>query len=141
METQIKEMLKGYDLINKTIETIELAEKVIKENDWQIKGDVDELKKFDMSHYQMLSKNNIKRLNRYIWWFTEKPSISNINRFFHFICTRVLKTDKRVRVYPSIREQEIQAARKRWKDVQKVEQELLKKYKEIKGDFYKLKNN
>ena len=138
METKIVSILTGYELVEKVHETVEFIEQVIEKNNWQIKGDVNILKNVTIGDFQNhYSKRKIKRMNRNINWVLEKPSISNINRFFHFICTKVLETIKRVKVILSEREIEIQEARKRWKDVQNVEQELLKRYKEIKGDFYK----
>ena len=137
METTVNKIVYKDELINKVNDAIVVAETVIDENDWQLKGDIELLKTFSMSQYQMMSKTGMKRLNRHSNWVIENPGIGNINRFFHFLTTRVFKTDKRVKVLPSVREMEIQEARKRWKDVQKVEQELLKRYKEVKGDFYK----
>ena len=129
--------LTGTDLINKVDETIEKAEQVIKENNWQVKGEIKILKCITNGHLDNCSKRTIKRLNKAIWFVEKKPGLNSINRLFHFICTRVLETKERVRVLPSQREIEIQEARKRWKEVKKVEQELLDKYKELKGDFYK----
>ena len=137
METKVNEIVYKDELINKVNDAIVIAETTIEENDWQLKGDIELLKKFSMSEYQWMSKTSMKRLNRYCNWLIERPNLSNINRYFHFLCTRVLKIDKRVKVTHSVREMEIKEARKRWKDVQKVEQELLKRYKEKKGDFYK----
>ena len=53
------------------------------------------------------------------------------------MCTRILKSDLRVKVKPSTREQEIQEARKVWVDARDKAQEALLIYKEAKGDFYK----
>jgi len=137
METKVEHIVYKDELIHKVNDAIIIAETAIEDNDWQLKGDIKLLKTFSWNQYQMMYKNGMKRLNRYSNWVMYKPSIGNINRFFHFLCTNVFKTNKRVKVLPSVREVEIQAARKRWKDVQKVEQELLKRYKELKGDFYK----
>lgn len=138
METKVTHILTGYDLVEKIKETVLFTEEIINKNNWQLNGDVSILKNVTVGDFENhYSKRKIKRMNRYIGWVLEKPSMSNINRFYHFICTRVLETSKRVKVIPSERELEIQAARKRWKDVQKVEQELLKRYKEVKGDFYR----
>jgi len=136
METKVEQIVYKDKLIEKVNDAITIAETTIKENDWQLKGDIELLKTFSMNQYQMLSKNEMKRLNRYCNWVMETPKLSNINKLFHFLCTRIFKTDKRVKVFPSQREQDIQESRKRWKDVQKVEQELLKRYKETKGNFY-----
>ena len=138
-QARLDELMYNQELINKVNDAIVIAETSIEENDWQVKGDIELLKKFSMSQYQQLSKSEMKRLNRYSNWVIERPNLNNINRFFHSLCTRIFKTAKRVKVLPSVRELEIQESRKRWKDVQKVEQELLKRYKEVKGDFYKNK--
>jgi len=137
METTVNQIVYKDELINKVNDAIVIAETTIEQNDWQLNGDIDPVKKFSMSEYQWMSKTSMKRLNRYCNWLIEKPSIRNINLLFHFLCRTIFNTSKRVKVLPSVREMEIQEARKRWKDVQKVEQELLKRYKVKKGDFYK----
>jgi len=137
METKVNEIVYKQELIDKVNDAIVIAETAIEQNDWQVKGDIELLKTFSYQQYQMMYKKGMKRLNRYANRVIEKPNLNNIGRFFHFLCTRVLKIDTRVKVIPCVREMEIKEARKSWKDVQKVEQELLKRYKEVKGDFYK----
>ena len=57
METINKEYLTGYDLVDKVKQTVEKAEQVIKDNDWQIKGDINLLKKVNIGHFD--SKNSL----------------------------------------------------------------------------------
>jgi hypothetical protein len=74
------------------------------------------------------------RIKRHWNKFVKCNSISNLNRVLRTLCKSagidVIKIE-------SPKHREIQALRKEWKELNKKAEEALKKYKEVKGDFYK----
>jgi len=119
-----------YKLINNTIEKIV---KIIKENNYQVGG---EIKTYDFD-YKRLSKTQMKRLQRYCFWIQRKPTLRRINTFFGLL-SRYFSL-KRVHVKISLKEEKIQNARKEWLKARKEADKLLLIYKQEKGNFYKNK--
>ena len=121
------------ETINKTIEKIE---NVIKENDYQVKGNIDQYKNLGESgKWTHLSKRQMKKIQKYCYWIDRKPSLKKINTFFSLL-SRLFELE-RVHIKVSLREEEIQKARKEWLKARSEAEKLLAIYKEKKGDFYK----
>jgi len=121
------------ETINKTIEKIE---NVIKENDYQVKGNIDQYKNLGESgKWTHLSKRQMKKIQKYCYWIDRKPSLKKINTFFSLL-SRLFELE-RVHIKISLREEEIQKARKEWIKARNESDRLLAVYKEKKGDFYK----
>lgn len=86
------------------------------------------------------SKSQEKVCRNYLTRFTKSISMSQANRFLHYLWRHVMKMDGQPpRVEYSEREQKIKAARKAWKTAQAEAEKLQAEYKTIKGDFYKSK--
>lgn len=138
METQVKygieytyiksEIVK---MINRTLDKIK---KVIKDNDYQISGDIDKYYNLEWKH---LSGNQMKNIQKYCIWIERKPTLKRINSFFSLL-SRYFGIE-RVHVKVSLKEEKIQKARKEWLKARNEAERLLNIYKEEKGDFYKMK--
>jgi len=123
------------ETINKTIDKIE---KIIKDNNYVVNGDINQYKNLgDKMVCLNLSKNQMKKIQKYCYWIDRKPSLKKINSFFSLL-SRLFQLEK-VYVKISIEEQEIQKARKEWIKARNEAERLLINYKTIKGDFYKQK--
>lgn len=83
------------------------------------------------------STSMMKRVRVYTTSLDRKVTMSNSNRFLHLLFKHVYGEDTVPRIDYSTKELEIKASRKAWKKVDTEAKELLKKYKEVKGDFYK----
>lgn len=109
--------------------------------DYQVSGDVDfkELENLK-DRILNLSQNQRKKLRNFLLKAEYRMSLRSINRFLHFLYKNVLQSDKRVRIKPSIKEEEIQMRRKEWVDARNKAEMALFIYKKSKGDFYKDKD-
>ena len=124
------------ELTNKVLETVTKIEQFAKENDYQIKGDLSEIKDFkDKIIFE--SKNQKKKVNYAIQRIDKKMNLRSVNYFLHIIFKNILNSENRVRILPSEKEVRIQTARKRWKEAQAISDKLLLEYKTEKGSFYK----
>lgn len=84
------------------------------------------------------SKRKKKICSNYLTRFSKKISMSQANRFLHFLWRHVLKNKGTApELKYSQKELDIRAARKTWKAAEKAAEELRLAYKNIKGDFYK----
>ena len=84
------------------------------------------------------SKRKKKTCSNYLTRFSRKITMSQANRFLHFLWRHVLKNEGTApEIKYSQRELDIRAARKTWKAAEKAAEELRLAYKNIKGDFYK----
>ena len=87
---------------------------------------------------QFDSKRKKKVCSNYLTRFSKKISMSQANRFLHFLWKHILKNEKKApNVKYSQRELDIRAARKAWKIANTTAESLRIAYKDIKGDFYK----
>jgi hypothetical protein len=115
-------------VINNTLDTIK---KIVKENNYQVTGEI--------KHYNIdckgLSKTQMKRLQKYCFWIDRNPSLRRINTFFGLL-TRYFGVE-RVKVKISLKEEQIQKARKEWLKARDESDRLLALYKKEKGNFYK----
>jgi len=125
-----------YDFENKIYKTIDFIENWIKENDYQVTGNIEKYK--DLStNFKDLSMNQMKKIQKYCFWIERKPSLKKVNSFFSLLA----KTYgiERVHVKVSLKEEAIQKAKKEWIKARNEADRLLKAYKDEKGDFYKRK--
>lgn len=121
--------------LNKVInDTIDVIKKTVKENNFQVSGKI-EYYNFD---FRMLSKNKMKKIQKYCYWINKKPTLRRINTLFG-ILARIFKVN-RVTVKVSKIEEKIQLYRKEWLKARNESEILLAKYKSIKGNFYKSRN-
>jgi hypothetical protein len=88
-----------------------------------------------------LSKSKQKKLNKLIYNIeyrnNGKIHLKSINKFLHFLCVDVLKTEGRIKIDLPIKVQNISKAKKEFKEAQKKADLALKAYKELKGDYFK----
>jgi len=126
------------ELTEYTEQTIQMIKDISLFMNYQINGDIDNI---DELNYMIsdLSLNKKKKLRNYILSINKKKSLKTINKFLHFLLKVVLKSDDRVNIKISMKEQLIQSNRKNWLVQRQKSDELLLKYKESKSDFYKLK--
>lgn len=103
---------------------------------YQIEGDLIWLFTFDNTQMAWLGIRDLKRLKRYINKCVVKKSLVNLNKLSHFITTKILKTDKRVRLNDPKHDQ-IQKKRKEWIDLRNKADQALAEYKKEKGNYYK----
>ena len=115
--------------IKKAIESIK---QYASQKNYVINGNIDALTNVTP---KFSSKNQERKFRWAMLRVIKKPSMRNSNIFIHQLskATGISK----VKLDYSDREKQIQAARKEWKSLQATAEEARKKYKEIKGDFYK----
>ena len=129
------QILTGQELIDKINKTINLIRSIIDENDYQV--NVGLYKLTDPKILNELSKRQIKKINRALYYVSQKKSRRSINRLFYLL-NKNLDTPK-IHVKVSKKEEEIQKYRKEWLELRNKADEALLKYKECKGDYYKNK--
>lgn len=136
METTVNTIEYTYSvnvLDEKVTKTVENIEKYIKENDYQVTGDIEEY--YVLEGWKNLSKRQMKQIQKYCFWIERKPTLRRINSFFSLL-SRTFGI-KRVHVKVSLKEEKIQNSRKAWLKVRNEADRLLAEYKKEKGDFYK----
>lgn len=105
------------------------------------------------------SKKMMKRLNKYIRFWSLKDNRESANRLLHFLKSKFTATRSEekqggsyyswiitkwasnletARIKPSIKEQTIQKKREVWKKLRNEADKALLDYKKEKGDFYKV---
>lgn len=136
METTSINYAINYELLQNTITKIDAF---VKANGYQFKG----LDNITESGFKTaladLSNKKRKRLAKYIWLVENFPSLENINKFLHFLFTKVMKSDLRVRIIKSEKELAIEAKRKAYKEALEKVKAAYADYKTEKGNFYKNK--
>lgn len=118
--------------LNKVINnTIDVINNVVKKNNYQVLGKIE--------YYNLpkreLSKNEMKKIQKYCFWITGKPTLRRINTFFGILSNTY--GVGRVKIKVSLKEERIQHARKEWLRVRNEADKLLDTYKKEKRDFYK----
>jgi hypothetical protein len=99
--------------------------------------DTKDVSEFDKA-IEFDSKSKKKICSNYLTRFGRKITMSQANRFIHFMWRHVLKKEgKAPEMKYSERELDIRAAKKSWKAANDAAEALRITYKEIKGDFYK----
>jgi len=118
--------------LNKIINnTIDVINNVVKENNFQVSGKIE----FYNLPKMNLSKNEMKKIQKYSFWINGKPTLRRINTFFGILSNTY--GVGRVKIKVSLKEEKIQNARKEWLKVRNEAERLLDTYKKEKGDFYK----
>jgi len=115
--------------INNTIDSIK---KFVKENDYQVTGDLKTCYKLKWKNF---SKKQMKRIQKYCFWIEMRPTLRNINTFLGLL-SRTFEIE-RVKIKISLKEEKIQKARKEWLKARNEADKLLNIYKLEKGNFYK----
>jgi hypothetical protein len=118
------------ELKNVINNTIDIIENVVKNNNYRVTGKIQNIDKIDN-----ISKNQMKKIQKYCFWITNKPTLKRINTFFGILTQNF--GIGRIRINVSAKEEAIQNARKAWLKSQAESDKLLMEYKKEKGFFYK----
>ncbi len=136
METTVNKGItytyKQSEIDSKICDTIDLIEKFVKENNYQVTGNLDE---YTILEWKNFSKTEMKKIQKYCFWIERRPTLRNINTFLGLL-SRLFKVE-RVKIKISLKEERIQKARKEWLKARNEADRLLDIYKLEKGDFYK----
>jgi len=116
-------------IINNSIRQIE---DYITINDYKVVGDI---KYIDNQNSDHISKNQMKKIQKYCFWISKKPTLRRINSFLSLLY-RTYRIEK-IRINISDKEVAIQNAKKEWKKSLAETEKLLYEYKKEKGNFYK----
>lgn len=119
--------------------TIDSIKKWVEEKGYRITG-LDDLDLSDVEkRLDSITTNQRKKVRNAMNRATFKPTLANVNMFFHSLAKRVLKSDTRVRVKLSVGEEEyLQArrdAKKAWKESLVNTERLRVAYRSIKRNF------
>ncbi len=142
METTVKNYVYNTSELKKyIIVTIENIEKWAKDNNYRLKGDFNSFKISLMGNEKFItiSKNKRKKINQYIFSLERKITMRNANSFLHFIYKTMNNNEPNssIKIIISEKEEKIQMLRKQWLKMRNESDNLLKSYKDEKGDFYK----
>jgi hypothetical protein len=136
METTVKNGIdytyNRSEIDSKISSTIDLIKKFVKENNYQVIGN---LENYYELKWKNLSNNQMKKIQKYCFWIERKPTLRNINTFLGLL-SRLFEVE-RVKIKISLKEERIQKARKEWLKSRNEAERLLNIYKLEKGDFYK----
>ena len=145
METLEIEKIKVNDasvLAQGTLDTINDIHEYVKFNEYQYKNNINpsfldeaEIKTEIMN----LSLNQRKKLKRSINSFRIKGSLQSVNRFYHFLMKKVLKSDTRIGVIYGKKQLEIIEKRKNFVAARNEMIKMRGEYLNEKSDFYKLR--
>lgn len=126
-----------YD-IKEMVENTTYNDNGTQRNKYEFRGELDfsVLCAIDASLINQLGVRDRKRFKRLINKCGVSKSLRHINRFIHFIATKILKTDKRVHIIEP-RHNSIQDKRTIWLDLKAKADQALADYKALKGDYYK----
>lgn len=129
-------------LAEATQQTINDIHEYVEFNEYQYKNNLNpsfidegELKTEIMN----LSLNQRKKLKRAINAFRVKGSLQSVNRFYHFIMKKVLKSDSRIGVIFGKKQLEIVEKRKKFVAARNEMIKMRNEYHMEKADFYKLR--
>jgi hypothetical protein len=86
-----------------------------------------------------MTLNQRKKLKRAINIFRTKQTLSAANRFYHFVYSKVLKVDLRIRLTYPEKYLEIMRYRGKYLLLRAQMEVALAAYKEEKGDYFKLR--
>ena len=125
------------DVLNNYRKAIELAQKIIKEKNWRCNFDFWDYIEAKESDIYDLTKSQLKKFRNKVNKVLRKPGLRNINTLLWFVSKAIFKNSKAWNLKISEKEEKIQIARRRWKVARDISEQLLKEYKEEKGDFYK----
>jgi len=120
--------------INKTLEKIETWVRIM---DYRIVGDIKIYKNMSISTHN-LSKNQLKKVNKYLNGVNKKMTLRNVNSLLHLLY-KTFEPIEKVQIKKSLKEEEIQKKRKEWIEFRDEAEKTLLEYKTEKGDYYKEK--
>jgi len=118
--------------INKTLEKIETWVRIM---DYRIVGDINIYKNMPISTHN-LSKNQLKKVNKYLNGVNKKMTLRNVNSLLHLLY-KTFEPIEKVQIRKSLKEEEIQKKRKEWLKLRDEAENALLEYKTEKGDYYK----
>lgn len=126
------------EISDKICATIEKIEGIVKQNNYQVTGEIDEF--YGVSGplgRKNFSKNQMKNIQKACYSVDKHPSLRRINSFLRLISS-YFEIEK-VKIKVSAKEEKIQKLRKEWLKARNESDRLLAEYKKEKGDFYKNK--
>jgi len=118
--------------INKTLDNIETWVRLM---DYRTVGDMNIYKKMNI-HVGNLSKNQLKKVNKYLNRVNKKMTLRGVNSILHLLY-KTFEPTKKVQIRKSEKEEEIQRKRKEWLKLRDEAEKALLEYKNEKGDYYK----
>ena len=118
--------------INKTLEKIKTWVRIM---DYRIIGDINIYKNMDITTLN-LSKNQLKKVNKYLNRVNKKITLRNVNSLLYLLYKTFEPTEK-VQIRKSLKEEKIQKKRKKWLKLRDEAGKALLEYKNEKGDYYK----
>lgn len=125
------------ELNTKINQTIDKIKKWSKSMYYRFNNDIDIYTKmyFKTEH---ISKNQLKKINKFIIGLNNKMTLRKVNSFLHLIY-KTFEPIKKVQVKKSEKELEIQRKRKEWLKLRDEAEKALSDYKKEKGNYYKNK--
>ena len=118
-------------------ETVKTITEVVKNNDWKISIDGEEVDIIYLKpDFGNLSKNARKNLAKRMHYVDKKKSRRAINTFF-LVARRLEVINSNVKVTLGKKERDIQRKRKIWTIMRDKANKALREYKKEKGNFYK----
>lgn len=123
------------ELSNRIMDTIEKIESWTKKHEYRINGNLNQYKKESDSMLEGISKNQKKKINKYILYLDKHMTLKRVNSFLHLL-SKKMKMEK-VYIKTSLKEENIQKSRIKMLAARKIYENLLVEYKKEKGDFYK----
>jgi|TARA_R110000824_G_scaffold156963_3_gene330360 hypothetical protein len=139
MEVQdsIKMQFTETDLNINYYEAIKIITDVVKNKDFDIKIDGEEIEIIYLKpDFSELSRNGRKNIAKRLHYVNKKKTRKAINTLF-LVMRRLGTIDNKIYITLGRKEQEIQNKRKIWNTVRNEAQQALDAYKKEKGDFYK----
>lgn len=118
--------------ISKTLEKIETWVRIM---DYRIVGDIKIYKNMPISTHN-ISKNQLKKVNKYLNGVNKKMTLRNVNSLLHLLY-KTFEPIEKVQIKKSLKEEEIQKKRKEWLKFRDEAEKALLEYKTEKGDYYK----
>ena len=125
-----------------TLQTIKDIHEYVNFNEYQYKNNLNPsfIDEGELNNEIMnLSLNQRKKLKRSINAFRMKGSLCAVNRFYHFLMKKVLKSDTRISVIYGNKQLEIIEKRKKFVAARNEMLKMRGEYLDEKSDFYKLR--
>lgn len=145
MET-IKEIMKSTknvlnirnnsEVYNEIQKTLKKIDEYVIFNEYRYSNEV----KIDGSELSALQNASLKKkkvLRKLMYKINVKTTLQTLNKFFHFLFKRILKSDSRVKVLKSEKEQQIMLKRENYNKALLALRKAKQEYLVEKGDFYK----
>jgi hypothetical protein len=80
-----------------------------------------------------------KVLRNYLWLVDKFPTMATINKFLHFLMTKILKSETRYKLLKSEKQLKIEEKKAKYNEAVAAMQKAYAEYKAEKGDFYNLR--